>query len=269
MRSVHSSKHLWAFFALTFAWSWTCWGLSPAVKTLSPVSATLLMFAGSFGPSLAAVVMVANGGGRVALRAWLSRCMEWQMGWPWLAFALLFPLAVMSAAAGLHLALGGSLPTSLAAAHPLVAVLNFFLVLLIGGPLGEEFGWRAYALPRLQQHMGWRMASVCMGVVWGAWHVPLFFIAGTSQAQIPMALFLLSVVAMSVLFACMFNRTNGSVVAALALHTSINFWPSVVPVLPTEAGYRPYAFVVAILVATALWLLWRRDVSSAKKGVWV
>jgi membrane protease YdiL (CAAX protease family) len=88
--------------------------------------------------------------------------------------------------------------------------------------------------------------------VWGVWHLPLFFIAGTAQAHIPLALFLLSVVAMSVVFAWLVNRTAGSVVAVLLMHTAVNFWPSVVPVLPTETSYRAYAFVVAMLVVLAL-----------------
>jgi hypothetical protein len=99
----------------------------------------LLMFADSIGPILVAVVMVANSGGQSGLRVWLARCLPWPLawrqGWGWLAFALLFPLAVMSAAAGLHLALGGSMPNSLAAAQPLMTMLNFFMVLLIGEPV--------------------------------------------------------------------------------------------------------------------------------------
>jgi hypothetical protein len=60
---------------------------------------------------------------------------------------------------------------------------------------------------------------------------------------------------MSVVFAWLANRTAGSVVAALMFHTAINFWPSVVPVLPTEAGFRAYAFVVATLVVLAVMAL--------------
>jgi hypothetical protein len=104
----------------------------------------------------------------------------------------------------------------------------------------------------LQERWGRRNASLGLGLVWGVWHLPLFFIDGTSQAHIPLALFLLSVVAMSVLFAWLVQRTAGSVVAALVLHTAINFWPTVVPVLPTEASHRAYAFVVAMLVLLAL-----------------
>ena len=58
--------------------------------------------------------------------------------------------------------------------------------------------------------------------------------------------------AVAVVFAWLAHRTAGSVVAALVFHTAINFWPSVVPVLPTEASYRAYAFVVATLVVMAV-----------------
>jgi len=252
LRARLQRSPLLGYFALTFAWSWACWALSPAIRPQLPWLATLLMFAGSFGPSLAAIVVVAITRPVEGLRAWLSRCLQWRIGWGWGVFAALLPLAVMLLAAGLHFALGADVATSPASGHLLMTAVNLPLVLLLGGPLGEEFGWRGYALPVLQDRLGWRAASLGLGLVWGVWHLPLFFIDGTAQARIPPALFLLSVVAMSVVFAWLVNRTAGSVVAALIFHTAINFWPSVVPVLPTEASYRAYAFVVATLVLLAL-----------------
>jgi hypothetical protein len=168
---------LLGFFALTFAWSWGCWALSPAIRPQLPWLATLLMFAGSFGPSLAAIVVVASSRSVDGLRTWLSRCLRWRIGWGWWTLALLLPLAVMLLAAGLHIALGGDIATSPASGYLLMTVVN----------------------------------------------LPLFFIDGTAQAHVPPALFLLSVVAMSV-----------------------------VPVLPTEGSYRAYAFIVATLVVLAL-----------------
>ncbi len=100
------------------------------------------MFAGSFGLSLAAIVVVASTRPVGGLRAWLSRCLQWRIGWGWWAFALLVPLAVMLLAAGLHIALGGGIATAPAAGHLVMTVVNLPLVLLLGGPLGEEFGWR-------------------------------------------------------------------------------------------------------------------------------
>lgn len=210
------------------------------------------MFAGSFGPSLAAIVVVASTRRIGGLHAWLKHCLQWRIGWGWWAIAALLPLAVMLLAAGLHVALCADIATSPASRHLLMTVVNLPLVLLLGGPLGEEFGWRGYALPVLQDRLGWRTASLGLGLVWGVWHLPLFFINGTAQAHAPPVLFLLSVVAMSVVFAWLANRTAGSVVTSLMFHTAINFWPSVVPVLPTESSYRANALVVAVLCLLAL-----------------
>ncbi len=60
-----------------------------------------------------------------------------------------------------------------------------------------------------------------LGGVWTLWHVPLFFSAGTAQSRLPMGLYALSAIAASVLFAWLFNRTAGSVLPVLVLHTAV------------------------------------------------
>ena len=256
---------LLVYFFLTFTWSWTCWLLAPLVKPLLPWAGTALEFAGGFGPSLAAIAIVWSTQGRAGLRAWLARCLLGPVGWGWLAVAFLMPLIVVLAAAGAHLALGGSMAALPPVEHIPLAVANLFLVLLLGGPLGEEFGWRGYALPALQAGMGWRTASLVLGAVWGVWHLPLLFFADTVQAHMTIAIFLLSTVAMSVLFGWLALRTGGSVRAALVLHTAINFWPGIVPVLPSQESYRPYALVVLIQVLLALFLLWASGPTAVRR----
>ena len=252
---------LLTFFALAFVWSWTCWLFAPALKADFSVAATALSLAGGFGPSLAAVVMVAYGrgcgSGRAGLRRWLARCLQWRIGWPWALLAFVFPVVFMGLAGAAHVALGGTLPPSPATGHVWMAAANFLLIFLVGGPLGEEFGWRGYALPALQTRWGWRVASLLLGAVWAIWHLPLFYSAGTVQSHLPMGLYALSAVASSVLFAWLFNRNQGSVVPALVLHTAVNAWSLIIPVmvLPDGSNLRPFQIVVGILVLTAVALL--------------
>ena len=103
-----------AFFAVAFAWSWTCWLLTPAIRAQSALAAGVLFCLGGFGPAVAAVV--GYGGGRAALRAWLRRCLQWRIGWRWFALVFFLPLVLMGLAAAIHTALGGTLRASPAAA---------------------------------------------------------------------------------------------------------------------------------------------------------
>jgi uncharacterized protein len=196
-------------------------------------------------------------GGLAGLRTWLSQGFRWRVGWVWVAVALLLPLVVVALAAAIHVALGGTIPTSPAFKHALLAAVNFVLILLLGGPLGEEFGWRGYALPMLQKRYGWRVASLVLGIMWGAWHLPLFYIANTSQQHIPVALFMVGIVAMSVVFAWLVNRTAGSLVVAILFHTAINYWSWIIPVVPDSGSLRPFALVTGFMVVIAGVLLFR------------
>jgi len=255
---------LW-FFAIAFVWSWTCWLVSTLIRENFPFGASALALTGGFGPSIAAVIMVVQGEGIAGLRQWLRRCLQWRVGWHWLLLAFLFPLVFMGLAAAVHVALGGTLPASPAAGHALLVVLNFFLIFLVGGPLGEEFGWRGYALPALQVRWGWRTASLVLGGVWAVWHLPLFYSAGTVQSQLPMGLHVLSTVASSVLFAWLYNRTRASLIPALLLHTAVNAWSMIIPVmvLPDGSNLRPFQLMVGILVLVAVALLFSSSPSDA------
>jgi hypothetical protein len=252
---------LFSFFALTFAWSWACWLLSLLQKAESAHFAEALFLMGGYGPGIAAVAVVGFSKERGALRVWLMRCLQWRSVCGWMAFALVLPLMVMALAAALHLSLGGTLPSSPAIGHGPLVTANFFLIFLVGGPLGEEFGWRGYALPELQARWGWRRASLLIGVVWAVWHLPLFYLADTSQSQTPVVSFAASAVALSVLFAWISNRTRQSVWPALILHTAINAWPSVIPIMPSSDNPRPYQLVVGLLIVIAIGLFFSTDSS--------
>lgn len=139
-----------------------------------------------------------------------------------------------------------------AVSGPVSAVLvQFALVLIIGGPLGEELGWRGFLLPGLAARHGWRRSSLIVGAIWGLWHLPLFYMAGTGQSQMPMPLFMASAVALSIVFARLSVNTGFSVLPALLLHWSINAWSLVIPMVPNGGSVRPYILVMGILFVFA------------------
>ena len=255
------------FFALAFGWSWTCWLLAPVFHAASLGTASTLLFLGGFGPCIAAFIVVRTTGGPAGVRVWLGKCLQWRGNRGWMALAFLSPLAVLTLAAAIYVVLGGSMPRSPALGHVPLFLANFVLVFLLGGPLGEELGWRGYALPAMQQHLGWRGASLVLGAIWGVWHLPLFFVASSSQNQGAIPAFFVLIVATSVFYAWLFNRSAGSVVPALLLHTASNWWPSLVPILPSDANQRPYRWLICLVVTAAICLLLRRNGDRPIEGL--
>lgn len=263
---TRSTTAILGFVVLAFVWSWALGFAGMRVKGEFPVLSMVLMIAAGFGPSLAGFAVVAVSSNGHGLRDWFARCLNWRVDWRWFALAFVFPPAIMLLAVSIHAFLGGSFPATIAADKIPLLILNFALVLAIGGPLGEEFGWRGFAMPALRARMGWRAASLIIGLIWGAWHLPLFFVAGTAQSQMPILVFMLNILAGSVVFGWLCERTQGSVLPALVLHTSLNAWAGILILVPTVETGRPYALVTALLVIVALALILTAGGTSATES---
>jgi membrane protease YdiL (CAAX protease family) len=196
-----------AFFVLAYALTWP---LIPLVS-VSP----LWGFPALFGPATAAIVVAAVADGRAGLKDLLGRVVRWRVGARWYAVALGLPVILALAAAGLHLALGARSSIEFGG----LSVLNFVVFVLI---VGEELGWRGYALPRLLARRSALAASLILGVLWGLWHLPTFFVPGAPQHGLPITAFLLLTMAYSVLFTWIYLHTGGSVLLATLFHGAIN-----------------------------------------------
>jgi membrane protease YdiL (CAAX protease family) len=216
IRTRVAARPVAAFVALTYLLSWLAW--APIVAGVTDRT-TLFIVAGGFGPLVAAAVVTWVVGD--SLREWAGQLLRWRVPPRYWAVAFLLPPAAVLGASGVHvLFLGGRFdPEPLAALvlYPLV----FLQVFLVGGG-NEELGWRGFALPRLQARYSALVASLVVGVVWAAWHLPLFLVAGSSQAGDPVHFYVLSVVALSVVFTWLYNATGGSVLVTMALHASVN-----------------------------------------------
>jgi uncharacterized protein len=250
---------LWAFFGLAFTFSWLFWLLAYFIYSKSMMIASALTCLGSFGPSVAAAAVICIRGGHLAFRHWLMRCFRYRVGWQWFAVAALLPFVVLSGTALAYHLLGGTLVYSLIGSQVLIAPLVFVGVFFFGGPLGEELGWRGFALPVLQRRYGWRVASVFVGIVWGTWHLPLFYLADTTQSQTSITSFMVMIIAYSVVFAWLFNQAGQSVMPMLALHTAFNAWAFLIPTLASSKGQRPSNLAVSIFGAIAVGLLLKPD----------
>ncbi|HEV7428671.1 MAG TPA: CPBP family intramembrane glutamic endopeptidase [Thermoanaerobaculia bacterium] len=101
--------------------------------------------------------------------------------------------------------------------------------LIIGGQSGEEIGWRGFALPRLAKRFGYGIDSIILGVIWALWHLPLFFVREADTYGQSFVLYTLQVTAISVAIAFLYQRTNGSLLLTMLMHSAINQTKDIVP----------------------------------------
>jgi len=220
------------FIALTFLITWTLIGsyiVFPDATTAAfgAISGSHpVFFLATWSPALAAFAVVGFHGGTAGLRAFLSRLLLWRCPGQWVLFILIgLPLVFVTGS----VIKGGPLlaPLPPEGAGAMVAVL--FMMLLLG-PV-EEFGWRGVAQPLLQRHMAPIWAGMLIGVAWGLWHLPAFFLSSTVYAEWSFLPFLVGNVTLAVLVTPIFNKTRGSLLWPMLFHWQLinPFWPDAQP----------------------------------------
>ena len=198
------------FYALAFPLSWRAY----LVALLQPGGELGL---DPYGPLIAAVVVTALAGGVAGLKGWGRTLLRWRAAPVLYAFALLAPLVVTLLGIGTNVALGATPPPAATWASWPSLLVVFPLVMVLGGPLGEEPAWRGLALARVAERRPMLQASLAVGVVWFAWHLPLLL--ARPGEVVPGAIGILSA---SVVFGWLYQRSNGVVLLPLLMHTAQN-----------------------------------------------
>jgi uncharacterized protein len=205
--SVVRRHPLITFFVLSYA---IAWGLIPFWT----------FQAGA--PFIAALIVIPLTQGVAGLKELGLRMIRWRVRWYWYVVAIALPLGVLVVTVGLNVALGASVP-SLAGIGSVTTVLMMFAVRLVNpgdGALGEEPGWRGFALPGLQTTLSPLVSTLILGVVVSVWHVPLLFMEeGLLQPSIIVG-FLLGSFAVTFFYTWLFNHTGGSVLMTLVAHAA-------------------------------------------------
>lgn len=246
------AAHLRWFFRLAF---FLCWGpgalylLAPGAMTAAfgPLSfASPLLYAAVFAPS-AAALLCARMESRKAFADLMARLARLRADPLIYLFAVLGIAAAALAPRYAAAAFAQTPMPDLGATLAPAGLTGLALATLADpGPIGEELGWRGYALPRLQIRLNGLVAALALGMIWVLWHVPAFFLPGLPQSQIPFLPWAICTLALSVIIAWLTNRARGAVSPAILAHWSWNHTAA----LTGDAAW-PTAAALA-LVATAI-----------------
>jgi membrane protease YdiL (CAAX protease family) len=262
-------KHpLLAFFVLTFAITWgtgACYALFPdrVVAVFGPISpSNPLFYLAVYAPSLSAIAMTAYADGSAGLRDLFMRLFRWRVGLQWYAAVFLGMPALIVASARLTAWLAHE-PFQFGASKQLALVPVLLTVVMDPGPLGEELGWRGFALPRLLRGRSALSASVILGLIWGFWHLPAFFIGGLPQNRLSIPAFMVGTTALSVLMTWVFQHTRGSILVAVAIHWIFNTDYLPRGSLPVLAVVLTVAALVVVGVSWPKWVLRNHDTPDA------
>jgi uncharacterized protein len=193
---------------------------SPVLLWTSPVA----IFA---GPFLSAFVMTGVTEGREGVHRFLRRFVLWRVGLRWYLFVFVGIPAIMVLSVVVIPGVLGSFQ-GLATLAPLPLLGIFLYALIPGGALGEEPGWRGFALPRLQSLHGPLLGSLILGVLWGLWHLPLFWTPWNELTALNVVGYVLTTTCLAIMYTWVFNNTKGSVLMAILIHATFNW--STIPV---------------------------------------
>ena len=245
----------WRTFGLfvsgTLAFSWGLWTLLVFEVVPSSMTVPLIML-GGFGPFVGAVVALRLTGRPI--RTWLQSNLRYRIPLRWYVVALALPPALIVSSSVVYVTLFDA-SYAFAEIQPLwLFPVGFVVTFLLGGGQ-EELGWRGFAQPALQEGLSAFTASLLIGVVWFVWHLPLFFVPGSSQAGVPVVPYAVGVIATAVVLGWLYNTTESLLIPWL-YHASVNpaggYFLAGVAGLQTARGYGSYALLVTAVAIVLL-----------------
>ena len=244
------------YFLIAYAFSWLAWlplvlsedgaGLLPY---RAPIGFYTTLAIASFGPFLSAFLMTGITEGRMGIGHLLRRIVLWRVGLRWYLFALLgIPASLVLSV----IVLPGALASfqGLASLAPLPFLSLFVYVFFLGGPFGEETGWRGFALPRLQTMQCPLVGSLILGLIWALWHLPIFWVPAWNLPPtiLNIVMSVIAATAFTIVMKWVFNNTKGSLLIATLIHASFDMFMATLNGLFPAPMVNDYGSNVPVLI---------------------
>lgn len=226
----------------------------------------------SCAPTLAALLVAGFYPGAGGIRSITRQVKIWRVPFIWYLIALIMPIVLLLLGEAFSAVWRGAVPSHWMILPGLSGPGGLYFV-IFGSLLAEEPGWRGFAQPRLQMRYGALTASILIGLLWSTWHLWYVITPGgfANLTGTDAAATYLRLTATAVVYAWMYNNTNGSLLVAMLAHLGHNLAASLIPTPP--GGGRQHLIVALsyLMVAVVVILLTdsrtlRRPYSALSSG---
>lgn len=271
----NNNHNIWLFLVITFSYSWLLWlpfvlagfniiHLSDSIVSLI----TLAVALGAFGPMIAAVILNGRKQGKSGIKEFFRNALSLRVKPVYYILALLLPILITALShyfvnyTGIDKLPDTLFPDSLLSVPAIVIFVPYFLFTLIAAGGQEEFGWRGYAQEPMQQRFGILKGSIILGLIWGLWHLPLWFMPGEGHTYYSFFAFLIYVVSTSVSIGWLYNASGKKLIIPLIIHTAGNVSVPFFPILHLASVPQPGYWVWAganVIMAVCLTLWFRKN----------
>jgi membrane protease YdiL (CAAX protease family) len=240
-------RRLCQYFVIAYGFSWIVWTPfildSRKIIELPPSLLPVFGPVGTFGPFVGAFLLSYRDNGKNGIVALAKRGFSWRFNKVWWVPTLLFWPGLQAIALVLAVVFAGeALPEVMFLSQPWLLLPVFLRGLFVGGAFGEEFGWRGYALDRLQANWNALVASLVLGLLHACWHIPLWFAVGPKARTQNFGLFAFNVVVVAIVYTWLYNNTGRSILPSLVFHTLSNMM--IFPVHLTQIGYPIWGLMI-------------------------
>lgn len=262
------------FLLITFVFSWIFW-IPKALITQGIIAPSVItdilsfLNLGAFGPLVGAFCATYMYEGKSGMTTLLKRAVSINFKKKWFIPMLLLMPAITGSALLIAYLLGGTAPDLPLLSSPHLIIYWFIYLLLLSGPLQEEFGWRGYALDKLQSKFSALKSSLLLGLIWALWHMPLNFTEGIGdQYSLVISTIIGSIISLmllSVLFTWIYNNTGKSILAVMFFHASMNLSTfKLFPVFESEKALPLYTLFILIVVIIIVNVWGKKDLVRSK-----
>lgn len=248
------------FLTFTFMLTWIVWGLlayltHQEIIGLQDYLGFMLLIIGGSAPTIGAYVAVIYTKEKGSIKEFNARVFKTKINYKYYLYALLVPLLI----GGFGLFIGYLKNPEIFNQYPissLLILLPAFLGAIIMGGI-EEFGWRGIFQEELTKKYNYFVYNIFIGSIWALWHLPLFYIVGTSHFENIFIIFWLSCIGYSSFLTYLYAKTR-SIFISVVFHAMINAVAIVGLSLSLQENFSYFLLSISMIFVGS-WLLLNID----------